>query len=73
VWNYRIATGTSVCMVDTEAFALAEQRACRLALAPRLLLWKAITPAPTGHVTGMATKQSCRHRGARRIAPGAMR
>jgi hypothetical protein len=35
-----------------------DQRACRLALGPRLLLRKAITPAPAGRVTAWATKQS---------------
>jgi hypothetical protein len=35
-----------------------EQQACRLALAPRLLLRKPITSAPTGRVTAWATKQS---------------
>jgi len=37
---------------------MGEQRACRLALAPRLLSRKAITPAPTGRVTAWATKRS---------------
>jgi hypothetical protein len=37
-----------------------EQQACRLALAARLLLRKAITPASTGCVTAWATMQSRR-------------
>jgi hypothetical protein len=41
-----------------ESVAEDEQRASRLALAPRLLLWKAIASAPTGRVTGLATRQS---------------
>jgi hypothetical protein len=35
-----------------------DQRACRLALGPRLLLGRAVTPVPTGRVTGLAMKQS---------------
>jgi hypothetical protein len=42
------------------ALARDDHRACRLAFAPRLLLRKAITPAPTGCVTALATMQSRR-------------
>jgi hypothetical protein len=51
--------GQAVVTADAEqALAADDQRACRLALGPRLLLGRAVTPAPTGRVTGLATKQS---------------
>jgi hypothetical protein len=53
-----LSTEARVSANAPRACAPDERRACRLALAARLLLWKAITPAPTGRVTAWATKQS---------------
>jgi hypothetical protein len=45
---------------ERRALAPDDLRAWRAALAARLLLRKAVTPAPTGRVTAWATKQSYR-------------
>jgi hypothetical protein len=55
----RAQAGVSIGEVDRPAKD--EPQACRLALAPRVLLWKAIAPAPTGRVTAWATKRSHRY------------
>jgi hypothetical protein len=52
----------SVSQLERQTTGMDEQRASRLALAPRLLVRKAIMPAPTGRVTARATKRSCPER-----------